>query len=61
MSWFKKHQTSTLGNEAGRLSTFIPGLRDLLDDEEEKEHGGAAAEKGASSERFVTHQGSFIK
>jgi predicted ATPase len=43
-----------LGNEAGRLLTFIPGLRDLLDDEEQKEHGGAAAEKGASSERFVT-------
>jgi predicted ATPase len=43
-----------LGNESRRLSTFIPGLRDLLDDEEQKEHGGAAAEKGASSERFVT-------
>jgi predicted ATPase len=42
-----------LGNESGRLSTFIPGLRDLFDDEEQKEHGGTAAEKIASSGRFV--------
>jgi predicted ATPase len=42
-----------LGNEFGRLSTVIPGLRYLLDDEEQKEHG-AASEKGASSERFAT-------
>jgi predicted ATPase len=34
-----------LGNEAGRLSTFIPGLRDLLDDEEQKEHGGQQPKK----------------
>jgi predicted ATPase len=42
----------TLGNESGRLSTFIPGLRDLLDDEQQKYE--TADEKGASSARFVT-------
>jgi predicted ATPase len=41
-----------LGNEFGRLSTFVPGLRDLLD--EEQEQLGEADEKGASSERCVT-------
>jgi predicted ATPase len=50
-----------LGNESGRLSTFIPGLRDLLDDDEQKEHGWAAAEKGASSERFVTLSCTLIR
>jgi predicted ATPase len=50
-----------LGSEFGRLSTFIPGLRGLLDDEEQKEHGGTAAEKGASSERFVTLSCALIR
>ena len=31
-----------LGDMFGRLSTFIPGLRDLLDDEEQREHGAAS-------------------
>jgi predicted ATPase len=50
-----------LGNESGRLSTFIPGLRDLFDDEEQEEHGGTAAEKGASDERFVTLSSALIR